>query len=94
MNCLNCYEDYLTNDRNTCYNYLKKNAFSFYNLTEANDEEFYHLIQMDSHLAKFTTPKYLKNNMNMDETTLDLGNCEYLLKESYGLPENNSFYDD
>ena len=40
----------------------------------------------------FTTTENQKNNINNDMTTIDLGECETLLREFYHIPENEHLY--
>ena len=54
-NCLHCYKDhYLTDDKNTCYNYIKNNVYNFYNLNDINQDIYFEL-PMDAHFVQFTT---------------------------------------
>ena len=92
MNCLKCYDDLLTRDRNTCYDYIIKNAINFYDITGIPPEDIYYTIPMDDHFLKFTTNKYLKNNIDPTQTSINLGNCENILKEAYGIPLNDPLY--
>ena len=92
MNCIRCYKDYLTKDRNTCYNYIKNNVYDFYDLSGQNEEDIYYDLPMDAHFVQFTTSKYLKNNINSDKTSINLGKCEDMLKSAYNIPPNNALY--
>ena len=49
-NCLHCYKDYyLTDDKNTCYNFIKNNVYNFYNLTDIKPEDIYFDFKLRKH---------------------------------------------
>ena len=91
-NCLKCYHNFVTADKNTCYNYVNNNIFGFYNLTGVNTEEIYLETEIDQHIVKLTTTDYLMQNKNINKTTIDLGKCEYILKEFYNIHENKTLF--
>ena len=93
INCLECYNFYVTEDKNTCYNYIKNNIYNFYNLSNNDKEEnIYYEIPMDDHFIKLTTSTFMVKNFNTNKTTINLNKCESLLKKAYNIPENISLY--
>jgi len=91
-NCLKCYHNFVTEDKNTCYNYVNNNIFGFYNLTGVNTEEIYLETEIDQHIVKLTTTDYFMHNENINKTKIDLGKCEYILKEYYNIHENKTLF--
>ena len=49
-------------------------------------------IKEDNILITFTTTTNQKNNVNINKTTIDLGECENLLKINYNISLNSSLY--
>ena len=91
-NCLNCYDYYLTEDKNTCYNYMMNNIHGLYNLIDIDQENLYIETPMDAHLVQFTSSKYLKNNINLNKTSINLEKCEDLLKNANNIPSNEALF--
>ena len=46
----------------------------------------------DDAFSKFASLKYLKNNNNINGSTIDLGICENILKQTYHIPFEDSLY--
>ena len=92
-NCLKCYDYYLTEDKNTCYNYIINNIYNLNNnLNDINQENLYFEFPMDNHLIQFASSKYLKNNINLNITSINLEKCEDLLKNANNIPSNDALY--
>ena len=48
--------------------------------------------EINSNRVKIASTKFFKDNMNMNKTTINLGKCEYVLKDSYNISHNTTLY--
>ena len=58
------------------------------NLDNGKDD----LIKLDKMTITFTTSQSQKNNINYNMTTIDLGECETLLRNEYNISNNETLY--
>ena len=99
-------DNILNNERNKT-NKIKEEEYEFYNkifqriekrFTSENYDTFDldngkdTLIKAEQLIITFTTTKNQKYNKYNNMTTLDLGDCETLLKNFYHIPENKPLY--
>ena len=59
------------------------NYFNLYIPIDNNIEKIYHESRINKTLVTFTSTKNFKNIKNLNKTTIDLGSCEYKLKDEY-----------
>ena len=92
INFINETNNYYINDINGFL--IKYN--NYLNISEGleniNEDKIYQEFQIDNNLLRFTSTKYLKNNPNINETTINLGLCENILKDAYNISYNTSLY--
>ena len=92
INSINETNKYYINDINGFLikfnNYLNISK----NLENIDEDKIYQEFQIDNNLLRFTSTKYLKNNPNINETTINLGLCENILKQAYNISNNTSLY--
>ena len=92
-NCLACYEDWdVSADRETCHDFINKNFQNIFDLNISQTKDFYYELQMDQNFLQFTSTDYLKQNNYKNKTSINLGDCENILKKAYDIPENDSLY--
>ena len=81
---INYYDTVLTNIEDY---YTSKN-FDTSNLDNGNDEA----IEIGKAKVTFTTSENQKNNLDSDMTTIDLGDCEQSLRQTYNLTNGEKLY--
>ena len=92
-NCLTCYEDWeVTDDKSTCYNYINKNFYQIFNFNISEEKDFYYDLKINQNYLQFISTNYLKQNLNKNKTSINLGECENILKKAYNISENDSLY--
>ena len=91
--CIVNYENLLLNENgdealgNTQENMINGN----YNLTDLDKGE--EIVYKNNETSiKVTTSNKIKNDENNNETTIDLGGCESILRNEYHIPKNKSIY--
>ena len=70
---------------------IKKYLNVSLNIEEINEEINYE-VENGKILIRFTTTNYLKKNINNNKTSIDLGLCEYTLKDYYNISYNYTLY--
>ena len=68
------------------------NYFSIILNSDSSDEEIYYENQFDNFFAKFTTTNYLKKYLLLNRTKIDLGICEFILKDAYNISYEKPLY--
>ena len=89
-NC-NIIDDLLKKENQSEIEIIKENLINKFNKTEilnGNDEE----ITLENIIITLTTTDNQKNNLNINKTTIDIGDCEYKLKDAYNISYNDSLY--
>ena len=71
------------------------NVQNYFNISieKETEEDIYHETQTkDGTFAKFISTKYMKKHFNSNQTTINLGLCEDILKKANNISDNESLY--
>ena len=93
LNYKNCYKsnNAKLNNRMELIKSLIENIFNEVNITEIDNGNDKEMIEKDL-MVKFTSNINQKNNENINDITMNLGECENKLKNDYNIPNNDSLY--
>ena len=105
INIINMIEEIIENNKNKTKNMSREEEIEFYDyLIKLIDQEIesYNTSKLDNGqdeimktekiTVTFTTTQNQKNNINSNMTTIDLGECEDLLRLEYNLSLNETLY--